>query len=149
MYTFDTTVSDARRSLLVARLRETNTSGSPVLAALRGTVHDTEVPLDVTALDPAGGEEFAGGLVGHVWARWLHIDYLWVAERHRGTGLGGELVGRAERLARDEHGCRFSRVETWDFQAPEFYRKVGYTLVSELPDYPPGVTDHLFTKSLS
>jgi ribosomal protein S18 acetylase RimI-like enzyme len=66
-----------------------------------------------------------------------------VAERARGGGLGARLVGEAVR-----RGCARSRVETWDFQAPGFYRKLGYRIVSTVPDYPPGVTDYLLVKEL-
>ncbi|MBW1595814.1 N-acetyltransferase [Streptomyces sp. JJ38] len=149
MYTLDTTVSAARRDLLVSRLRETNTRRSPVLAAMRDTPLDADVPVHVHALDPGDGDALVGGLVGHVWGRWLHVDYLWVDEHRRGAGLGGRLLARAEETARREHDCLFARVGTWDFQAPGFYQLHGYTIALALPDYPPGVTDYLLTKPLT
>ncbi|GHA40409.1 hypothetical protein GCM10010372_45760 [Streptomyces tauricus] len=98
------------------------------------------------ALD-AGGS-VAGGLVGHTWATWLHVAYLWVDGRHRGAGLGSHLLSRAENLARSSRGCRGVRLETWDFQAPDFYRKQGYEVVCAIPDYPPGITEYTLTKRL-
>lgn len=121
-------------------------SASPVLRSLRGTPGEREVPLQVWALDPAGG--VVGGLVGHTWAGWLHVTYLWVDERRRGSGLGSHLLSRAEHLARTSRDCRNSRLETWDFQAPAFYRKQGYEVVCEIPDYPPGITEYTLTKQL-
>ncbi|MEU4151530.1 GNAT family N-acetyltransferase [Streptomyces sp. NPDC026659] len=146
MFRIETEVDKDRRALLRARLRDTNTAASPVLAALRDTPAERETPLHVWALDASG--DLAGGLVAHTWAGWLHIAYLWVDAPHRGTGLGIRLLTEAEHLARTTRDCARSRVETWDFQAPGFYRKQGYEVVCEIPDYPPGVTEYTLTKRL-
>ncbi|WP_345621086.1 N-acetyltransferase [Streptomyces ziwulingensis] len=155
MFVLETEVDKIRREMLRTRLLETNTRASPVLRALRGTPHEREVPLHVWLMDPdrdpaegpAGG--LAGGLVGHTWTSWLHVTYLWVDERHRGAGLGSRLLDRAEQVARRERGCRAVRLETWDFQAPDFYRKQGYEVVSVIEDYPPGVTEYGLVKRLA
>ncbi|MCX5048746.1 MULTISPECIES: GNAT family N-acetyltransferase [unclassified Streptomyces] len=146
MFRLETEVDKARRDLLRSRLRDTNTAASPVLRALRGTPSERELPLHVWVLDERGG--LAGGLVGHTWTTWLHVTYLWVDERWRGAGLGSRLLAEAEGIARGERGCRSARLETWDFQAPEFYRKRGYEVVCVIPDYPPGATEYTLTKRL-
>ncbi|MEU1596753.1 GNAT family N-acetyltransferase [Streptomyces sp. NPDC005708] len=147
MFRIETEVDRERRDLLRARLRETNTAASPVLRALRGTSGEREVPLHVWALDATG--ELAGGLVGHTWTTWLHVAYLWVDGRHRGAGLGTRLLAEAEHVAHEGRGCTAARLETWDFQAPEFYKKHGYDVVCVIPDYPPGITEYTLTKRLS
>ncbi|MEU1029654.1 MULTISPECIES: GNAT family N-acetyltransferase [Streptomyces] len=146
MFRMETGDDKDRRDLLRRRLRDTNTQASPILRALRGTPAERELPLHVWALDADGA--LAGGLVGHTWTTWLHVTYLWVDAPHRGAGLGGRLLAEAERLAHEERGCRNSRLETWDFQAPEFYRKHGYEVVCVIPDYPPGITEYTLTKQL-
>jgi GNAT superfamily N-acetyltransferase len=146
MFRFETEVDKARRDLLRARLRDTNTAASSILRALRGSPGERESPLHVWALDAAG--DLAGGLVGHTWATWLHVTYLWVDERHRGAGLGSRLLARAEETAREDRGCHSSRLETWDFQAPGFYQRQGYEVVCVIPDYPPGITEYTLTKRL-
>ncbi|MER7486421.1 GNAT family N-acetyltransferase [Streptomyces sp. NPDC126497] len=146
MFRLETEVDKARRDLLRRRLRDTNTAASPVLRALRGTPGEREAPLHVWALDANG--ELAGGLVGHTWATWLHVTYLWVDARHRGAGLGSGLLAEAERVAAAERACTASRVETWDFQAPGFYERQGYAVVCVIPDYPPGITEYTLTKRL-
>lgn len=130
------------------RLRDANTAASPVLRALRGTPDERDVPLHVWAVNDTDGE-LAGGLVGHTWATWLHVTYLWVDERHRGRGLGTGLLARAEHIAATERAGRASRVETWDFQAPRFYEKQGYEVVCVVPDYPPGITEYTLVKRLA
>jgi GNAT superfamily N-acetyltransferase len=155
MVRIEAEVDRARRELLRTSLLDTNTAASPVLRALRGTPDgERQDPLHVWALDgsaegPGAGDAVVlGGLVGHTWAGWLHVTYLWVDERHRGAGLGGALLARAEEIARAERGCAAARLETWDFQAPDFYRARGYEIVCAIPDYPPGITEFTLTKRL-
>ncbi|MFE6892725.1 GNAT family N-acetyltransferase [Streptomyces sp. NPDC057694] len=148
MFRFETEVDKERALLLRSLLRETNTAASPAIRALRGTSDERELPLQVWAFDPADGS-LAGGLDAHVWATWLHVDLLWVADRHRGAGLGSHLLTEAENLAVEHHGCANSRLETWDFQAPGFYRQHGYEVVSVIPDYPPGAKEFTLTKKLA
>jgi ribosomal protein S18 acetylase RimI-like enzyme len=147
MFRIEAEVDKERRDLLRARLLATNTAASPVLAALRGTPAEREVPLHLWAMDEGSGD-MAGGLVGHSWTSWLHVTYLWVDAPHRGSGLGGRLLAEAERIARKDRGCTAVRLETWDFQAPGFYQKQGYDVVCVIPDYPPGITEYTLVKRL-
>ncbi|WP_432057457.1 GNAT family N-acetyltransferase [Streptomyces sp. bgisy022] len=146
MFRLETEVDKARRDLLRRRLRDTNTAASPVLRALRGTPGERASALHVWVID--SDDALAGGLVGHTWATWLHVTYLWVDARHRGAGIGSRILAEAERLAVIERGARHARVETWDFQAPDFYRRRGYEVVCAIPDYPPGITEYTLTKPL-
>lgn len=147
MFRIEAEVDKERRELLRTRLLDDNTAASPVLAALRGTPEERQVPLHVWATDEASGG-LAGGLVGHTWATWLHVTYLWVDAGLRGAGLGGRLLAEAERIAGRERACTAVRLETWDFQAPDFYRKQGYEVVCVVPDYPPGTTEYTLVKRL-
>ncbi|WP_030897632.1 GNAT family N-acetyltransferase [Streptomyces sp. NRRL F-5126] len=147
MFRMETKADRDRHMLLRERLRETNTQRSPTLRALRGTPQEDEVPLHIWLSEEATGL-FAGGLTGRTWARWLHVELLWVEGRHRGARLGARLLAEAERVAREERGCARSRVETWDFQAPGFYVKQGYEVVAEIEDYPPGITEYTLVKRL-
>jgi ribosomal protein S18 acetylase RimI-like enzyme len=147
MIRYDTTVDGAREDWLGRRLDENNTARSPWMARLRGTPAADDQPLHVYALHDDG--TVVGGLTGKTWGLWLHVDLLWVDAAHRGRGLGAELLARAERIARTERGCGHARLETWDFQAPEFYRRQGYVVVGEVADYPPGVTEYILAKPLT
>ncbi|MDQ0795905.1 ribosomal protein S18 acetylase RimI-like enzyme [Streptomyces sp. B1I3] len=146
MFRLETEVDKERRILLGRRLHDDNWDGSPELRALHTTPGEHELPLDVWLIDAQGA--LAGGLSGRTWAYWLHVDLLWVDPRHRGSGLGTRLLAEAERLARDDRACTRSRLETWDFQAPAFYRKQGYEVVGEVADYPPGVAEYILVKQL-
>jgi GNAT superfamily N-acetyltransferase len=146
MFRIETEVDKERRLLLRSLLQESSRAASPALRDLRGTAAEHETPLQVCALADDGS--LAAGLDAHTWATWLHVDLLWVEGRHRGAGLGSRLLAEAERIAREERGCVRSRVETWDFQAPGFYRQHGYDVVAVVPDYPPGVKEFTLTKRL-
>ena len=66
---------------------------------------------------------------------WLYVNALWVHESLRGSGYGRELMERIEAEA-IRHGCKNSFLNTMSFQAPEFYKKLGYKVFGELEDFP-------------
>lgn len=82
-------------------------------------------------------DDVLGGIVGEVIFGWLNISVLWVADKHRGTGLGAALLAAAERFA-VEGGARHAHLDTFDWQAAGFYMKHGYTEFARLSDFPPG-----------
>jgi GNAT superfamily N-acetyltransferase len=147
MFRIETEVDKERRSLLRERLQATNDQRSAVMRTLRDSPIGQELPLHVWLMDVSTGE-LAGGLTGRTWARWLHVDLLWVEDHHRGARLGSRLLAEAERVALTERGCARSRLETWNFQAPGFYQKQGYEIAGQVTDYPPGVTEYILVKTL-
>ncbi|WP_373187154.1 GNAT family N-acetyltransferase [Halopseudomonas sp.] len=91
--------------------------------------------------------EVIGGLYGNIFYRWLFIELLAVPEQTRGQGTGSKLLEMAEELAR-EKGCVGIWLDTFDFQAPAFYPKHGFTRFGQLDDFPPGHQRYFFQKSL-
>jgi len=92
-------------------------------------------PLACYLRDAAG--QLAGGAEGDVRWDWLKLDKMWVRQDLRGRGLGTRLLGAFEDAGR-AMGCRHSRTSTYSCQAPGFYRRLGYAVLAEYPDYPPG-----------
>jgi GNAT superfamily N-acetyltransferase len=82
----------------------------------------------------ARGETIVAGLAGETYSGWLFIKYLWVSDPLRRQGIGRELMRAAEGRA-IERGCHSAWVDTFRFQAPGFYPKLGYEPFGEL-DYP-------------
>jgi len=91
--------------------------------------------------------EILGGLYGRMIFRWMFIELLSVPEQGRGQGIGSKLMAQAEALAREKN-CYGVWLDTFDFQAPEFYRKLGFSQFGEIVDYPPGHKRHYFQKRL-
>jgi len=75
-----------------------------------------------------------GGIQAFMDTESVYIDVLWVEENLRKQGYATKLLGAAEREA-IENGCIFSLVDTWDFQAEEFYLKNGYERIGEIQNY--------------
>jgi predicted N-acetyltransferase YhbS len=88
-----------------------------------------------------------GGLYGRFFYQWLFIELLSVPEHARGQGMGSKLMGMAEELAREKE-CVGIWLDTFDFQAPAFYQKLGYSELGQIVDYPPGHRRHFFQKRL-
>ena len=91
--------------------------------------------------------EVIGGLYGEIFYRWLFIELLAIPEQTRGQGTGSRLMDMAEALAR-EKGCVGIWLDTFDFQAPAFYQKHGFSEFGHLDDFPPGRTRFFLQKRL-
>jgi GNAT superfamily N-acetyltransferase len=87
------------------------------------------------------------GLIGYLYAGWLYIALLWVHDDHRRVGMGTALIGEAERRA-IAFGCHSSFVDTFSFQAPDFYPRFGYEVFGVF-DYPPDHKRLFFKKRLN
>jgi GNAT superfamily N-acetyltransferase len=81
------------------------------------------------------GRRVIGGLVGETYAGWLFIRYFWLEDSLRRQGIGRAVIAAAEARAA-ARGCHSAWVDTFSFQAPDFYRRQGYTEFGRLP-YPP------------
>lgn len=65
----------------------------------------------------------------------IYIDILWVDERYRKQGLGSKLLEQIEKIA-VERKCSLIHLDTFDFQAKDFYLKHGYEVFGILEDCP-------------
>ena len=65
----------------------------------------------------------------------IYVDVLWVKEEYRHKGLGSQLLNEIEKTAK-EYDCHLIHLDTFDFQAKDFYIKQGYELFGVLDDCP-------------
>jgi len=101
--------------------------------------------LDLEAVDPKG--KLMGGLVSGTYWGWLFVKMLWVDEKHRNKDIGTQLLQRAEDLAR-KRGCHHVHLDTFNFQAPEFYRKLGFKRFGVLKPFPKGSKRYFLYKKI-
>ena len=80
---------------------------------------------------------FLGGIYGWGQLGWFFVKLLALAPEARKRGVGGKLLEKAEAHARSE-GLSGVYLDTYVFQAPEFYAKMGYEEIGRLP----AVGDH-------
>ena len=93
-------------------------------------------------------EGLIGGVSATLWGGCLEIKYIWVSEELRGSGLGRQLLKKLESVVKAK-GCRKIIVDTYSFQAPEFYAKQGYEKYQTIEGYSDGtVAKHFFRKDL-
>ena len=77
----------------------------------------------------------------------LYIDVLFVEESHRGGQLGSLLLRKVEAEAKSM-GASLSHLDTFDWQAKDFYLKAGYEIFGVLDACPPGHKRYYMKKIL-
>ena len=88
-----------------------------------------------------------GGIIANQWWTTLEIYSLWVDEKYRKKGYGKKLIQEVEGRAKVK-GCKQVMLNTLDFQAPGFYKKLDYELCAECRDYLEGHSLYYFRKQL-
>lgn len=92
---------------------------------------------DLWVMARSGAGDLLGGIKGRTFYGWLFIDWLWVSPAARGHGVGMQLLAKAEDAARSRQ-CIGAYVDTFSFQAPDFYRRNGYEEFGRIADLPLG-----------
>ena len=98
------------------------------------TMWDDDQSFSVLAISQ---NQVVGGLIGRIFFSWLAAELVWVEKPFRRSGIGKDLLCRAEERARE---LRLVRVYLWteSWQASEFYRRLGYEQFAEFDNFPPG-----------
>ncbi len=97
-------------------------------------------------LKDENGKAHAGIIVTFLW-NGMHIDSLWVDSELRGKGYGTQLMKMAEEEA-VKRRCTIAYTDTFTWQAPGFYEKLGYTLYGNLDNFPEGNALKYYRKNL-
>jgi ribosomal protein S18 acetylase RimI-like enzyme len=134
--THDTRPTDETR-IVDNGLGDANTAAAPI---------SDVVPLTCLARDTTG--EVVGGAVGRTWGECGELQQLWVAAAHRQHGVGSRLVRMFEARAK-QRGCRTFYLTTFSFQAPSFYKSLGYHSAAEIRGFPAGIVNFLMTRTVA
>lgn len=110
-----------------------------------GEIDNPGIEINLALKDAEG--EVLGGLNASTMIRVMHLEVLWVAEKHRKCGYASDLVLGAERIGK-EKGCISSQTWSFSFQAPAFYQKIGYEVIGIYEGYPDGITESVLRKRL-
>lgn len=113
---------------------------------LPDNIKDNYEEINLNVKDPEGNI-IAGILSVFCWT-WLEVDILWVDENYREQGYGSRLLIEVEKIAKDK-GCTFIKLNTFSFQAPDFYKKHGYKVIAAIDNAPKGHKHYYLIKELN
>lgn len=65
----------------------------------------------------------------------IYIDALWIDKSYRKCGIGEKLLLEIENIAKEEN-CYLIHLDTFDFQAKDFYLKHRYEIFGVLDECP-------------
>ena len=77
----------------------------------------------------------------------LYVEVLFVEKNHRHKGLGSTLLQKVEQEAKAMGGT-LAHLDTFDFQARDFYLQHGYEIFGILEDCPKGHKRYYLKKKL-
>ncbi|MEF1254615.1 MULTISPECIES: GNAT family N-acetyltransferase [unclassified Vibrio] len=86
---------------------------------------------------------FAGGLTGEIYTNTIFVEFLWVDDQHRDSGIGSMLMVRVESEAK-AFGVTDMYLDTYSFQAPNFYTKLGFKEMGRYKGFPTVGVDKIF-----
>ncbi len=73
------------------------------------------------------GEKIIGILTGKTYYKEVNVGDLVILEEYRNKHIGSQLMHKVEEYYKDK-GFENINLTTYEFQAPEFYKKCGFTL---------------------
>ena len=91
--------------------------------------------------------DIAGVIVGRAYYNEVHIGDLIVGKDYRRAGVGSKLVAAVEEAYRGK-GYEKIALTTFGFQAPEFYKKLGYELEFIREDANPKLSKYFYLKKI-
>ncbi len=91
--------------------------------------------------------DIAGVIVGRAYYNEVHIGDLIVGKDYRRAGVGSKLVAAVEEAYKGK-GYEKIALTTFGFQAPEFYKKLGYELEFIREDANPKLSKYFYLKKI-
>jgi len=104
------------------------------------------------AVEPFGfyikeGEKVLGGMQGILLYGVMHIQLFWISKELRGKGMGTQLYESAQAFAKEKK-CSMIMLETFDFNALDFYKKLGFKIDLERKGFMKNSIFYYLSKSI-
>ena len=126
----------AHRAAILAPLAAHNQASTGIV--------DKGATLAVFLRDATGAVE--GGMWAKLWYGWMKVEFAFLPAHRRGQRLGARILSTLETAAVAQ-GAVGVWMESFSFQAPGFYEKLGYRTVGVLADRPVGYSNSYLAKA--
>lgn len=120
--------NDEEKEYLISKLVEYNLSKVPATQEVNFVNFDKKIKNEK-------GEIIAGIISRMYCWNCIYVDTLWVSEKYRGKGIGEKLLKEVEKEA-SINKVYLIHLDTFDFQAKDFYERYGYEVFGVLNDCP-------------
>ncbi len=104
--------------------------------------HNNKINGDFIIYD---NDRIIGGALGYIIWNWYHLTDFYISEEYRNKGIGKQVIQEIEQFAKRNHAMGV-KIDSWSFQAPKFYQKLGYIVWGEFKDCPPGTIHYYLYK---
>ena len=124
-------------------------------AYLEGSINNFNINLtgipfngEIAVLAYDEQNQIIGGANGFQWGDSFTVEFLWLEDHWRGQDIGTQVMQAIERQAA-QGGCTQVYLDTYNFQAINFYQKLGYEVVGKIENFPTPYTHYFLKKDLS
>jgi len=133
----------------IKRVDEDERIGEFINVEFSNYANDCEVKLNFEEFCFVAEDEgkIAGVIVGRAYYNEVHIEDLIVGKDYRKDGVGSKLVAAVENAYKGK-GYDKIALTTFGFQAPEFYKKLGYELEFVRKDSDPKLSKYFYLKRI-
>lgn len=117
------------------------------LSKVPGTQTKSGIDLSKKIQDKEGN--IIAGIVAKMY-EWncVYVEYFWIDEAYRKQGLGSRLLKEMEQEAQKQ-GAELIHLDTFDFQAKDFYLRNGYEVFGILDQCPKGHKRYYMKKAMT
>lgn len=133
----------------IKRVDEDERIGEFINVEFSNYATDCEVKLNFEEFCFVAEEDgkIAGVIVGRAYYNEVHIGDLIVGKDYRKDGVGSKLVAAVENAYKGKEYDKIA-LTTFGFQAPEFYKKLGYELEFIRKDSDPKLSKYFYLKRI-
>ncbi len=133
----------------IRRIEENEKTGEFINKEFTDYAVDCDVALNFEEFTFAAEDEgkITGIITGRAYYNEVHIGDLIIGKDYRRAGVGSRLVAAVEEAYRGR-GYDKIALTTFGFQAPEFYKKLGYELEFVREDKDPKLSKYFYLKKI-